>query len=261
MSPLVVLNQRPSRYSRGPEALDALDILLKEQMQRDPRLHLEYSAHELLHEISGHVRTLRKDAGLTQQELADKINVPQPFVAQLENPHSATHPSLTTLAKVAVALGRRLVVRFEDTSGSSSLDSGAGVRSSDVALADIPGHLRKESYVGESAIDRVDYALAAAEEGDADSDVDPNALGSLIIEGVSYNVYEDDQGHVRLHGVIPPDVTHLRLGDALYELQPMQVEGATNPCTVLIGLIDMGRFLAKHNMNPQDPPVTFERSK
>jgi hypothetical protein len=30
MPPLVMMNQRESRYSRGPEALDALEILLKE---------------------------------------------------------------------------------------------------------------------------------------------------------------------------------------------------------------------------------------
>jgi transcriptional regulator with XRE-family HTH domain len=240
-------------------------------------LHLEYSAHELLHEISGQVRALRKEAGLIQQGLADKINVPQSFVADLEHPHSAKHPSLTTLAKVAVALGRKLVVRFDNTSDSSSSDIAVGLRSFNVPLADIPGHLKTESYGGESAIERakspdtiddppedediVDYDLAAAEEGGADSDVDPNALGNLIIEGVSYNVSEDDQGYVRLHGIIPPDVTHLRLGDALYELKPIEVEGEANPCTVLIGLIDMGRFLDKHNMNPQESPVTFERNK
>jgi DNA-binding XRE family transcriptional regulator len=100
-------------HTSGPEALDELDVLIKEQIRLDPKLHLEYLTQELLHKISGQVRVLRKEAGLTQQELADKIDVPQSFIARLENPHTDKHPSLTTLAKVAAALGRKVVVRFQ----------------------------------------------------------------------------------------------------------------------------------------------------
>src|SRR5918992_3185175 len=119
------MTTRKSRYSRGPEALNEASALIKEKMQRDPRLRLEYLAHELLHEISEQLYALRKEVGLTQQELADKIDVPQSFIARLENPYTTNkHPSLPTLAKVAAALGRKLVVRFEKPSDSSSIDTG-----------------------------------------------------------------------------------------------------------------------------------------
>jgi transcriptional regulator with XRE-family HTH domain len=117
------MTTRKSRYSRGSEALNEAGALIKEKMQRDPRLRLEYLAHELLHEISEQLYALRKEAGLTQQELADKIDVPQSFIARLESSYTTNkHPSLPTLAKVAAALDRKVVVRFEKPPNSSTSD-------------------------------------------------------------------------------------------------------------------------------------------
>jgi transcriptional regulator with XRE-family HTH domain len=244
---------RKSRYSRGPEALDKADALIKEKMQRDPRSRLEYLAHELLHEISEQLYALRKEAGLTQQELADKIDVPQSFIARLESPYTTNkHPSLPTLAKVAAALGRKLVVRFEKTSEQSIPFSKGGKETYERAKSpEIQDHYKDE--------DIVEYDLAAAEEEGGHSGVESNVLGSLIIEGASYNVSEDDKGYVCLHGVIPPNVTHLHLGNTLYELKC--TEGEANLCTVLIGMVDMGNFLDKHNINHEDHPARFEYRK
>ena len=49
------------------------------------------------------IKELRKDAGLTQAQLAEKAGLPQSHISRLENAeHSATN---LTLAKIAAALG------------------------------------------------------------------------------------------------------------------------------------------------------------
>lgn len=53
--------------------------------------------------VSKRIRTLREDARLTQEELADKSSLPQSHISRLEN---AKHsPSRVTLEKIAAALG------------------------------------------------------------------------------------------------------------------------------------------------------------
>ncbi len=56
------------------------------------------------------VRWLRDQSGLTQAQLATRLRVSRPQIAKLENPKS--NPSISTLHKVAMALGRRLEVTF-----------------------------------------------------------------------------------------------------------------------------------------------------
>ena len=57
------------------------------------------------------VIAVRRQAGLTQQELAEKMGTTQPVIARLESGHA--QPSMRTLERLAKATGSRLVVRFE----------------------------------------------------------------------------------------------------------------------------------------------------
>lgn len=56
----------------------------------------------------------RKDAGLTQAQVAERMGTKAPAVARLENAlvTGAPSPSLNTLRKYAAALGKRLEVRL-----------------------------------------------------------------------------------------------------------------------------------------------------
>jgi transcriptional regulator with XRE-family HTH domain len=254
---------RKSRYTRGPEALDEAWALVKDRMQRDPRLRLEYLARELLHEISEQLYALRKEAGLTQQELADKINVPQSFIARLENPYTTNkHPSLPTLAKVAAALGRKLVVRFEKTSDflfpeEDKVDTIQSIPFSKSS--------RKETYERAKSPEARNLAtdknilLAAAEGQGTHSDDELDLLGNIVIDGTSYEISESEEGYVYLHGMIPSDVTHLRLGNTLYPLK--RKEDRADLYVIFIGALDMGEFLDKHDTSPENYPVTFERNE
>lgn len=52
--------------------------------------------------ISSRIRELRKKAGMTQTQLAEKAGIPQSHVSRLENGEHS--PSFTTLEKIAMAL-------------------------------------------------------------------------------------------------------------------------------------------------------------
>jgi DNA-binding XRE family transcriptional regulator len=58
---------------------------------------------------------LREKCGFTQSQLAAKVGTTQAGISRLENPNYRNY-SLTTLEKVATALGARLKVELEDTS-------------------------------------------------------------------------------------------------------------------------------------------------
>lgn len=61
------------------------------------------------------ITELREKCGLTQAQLADKVGTTQAGISRLENPNYRNY-SLTTLEKVAVALGARLRVELEEES-------------------------------------------------------------------------------------------------------------------------------------------------
>ena len=54
-------------------------------------------------EIGNNIKTLRKNAGLTQAQLAEKINVDSKYISRLETGSSTA--SIATISKLAGALG------------------------------------------------------------------------------------------------------------------------------------------------------------
>lgn len=61
--------------------------------------------------IGGLVRDARRQAGISQSELARRLKVPRSAVCRLEN--RAANVGVLTLARVAEALGFHLVIRIE----------------------------------------------------------------------------------------------------------------------------------------------------
>ena len=60
----------------------------------------------------------RSRAGLTQEELAERMGTTQPVVARLES--GRIRPSTRTLERLAQATGSRLIIRFEPQSRRES---------------------------------------------------------------------------------------------------------------------------------------------
>ncbi len=79
---------------------------------RDDREFMrEYDALEEEFALAAALIKARSDAGLTQEELAQRMGTTQSVIARLEGGKS--RPSTTTLAKLAKATGTRLRVSFE----------------------------------------------------------------------------------------------------------------------------------------------------
>lgn len=56
--------------------------------------------------VGGNVRRLRRERGLTQEQLAEASGYPQQMISELEN--GKGNPTLTSLADLARALGASL---------------------------------------------------------------------------------------------------------------------------------------------------------
>lgn len=66
-------------------------------------------------EIATRMSKARVGAGVTQVEMARRMNTTQPAIARLESGRRL--PSMRTLARFAAAVGRRLVVDFQEIRG------------------------------------------------------------------------------------------------------------------------------------------------
>jgi len=71
-----------------------------------------------------YLRERREKAGLTQQDLADRLECQQPAIARLES--GGVSPNLTTLRRIAEALDLRLELRM--VSREEAFNTGAPFR-------------------------------------------------------------------------------------------------------------------------------------
>jgi len=84
---------------------------LKARILENPEAQAEYEAQAPEFELASELISARARAGLTQAELAQRMNTTQSTIARLES--GRTLPSMRTLARFAEATGSRAVVRLE----------------------------------------------------------------------------------------------------------------------------------------------------
>lgn len=80
------------------------DDYLEKRLQ-DPELRSNFEAENLRFESAVVLLKAREDAGLTQRELAKRVDVPQSTIARIER---GNNTSVDTLSKIANALGKKL---------------------------------------------------------------------------------------------------------------------------------------------------------
>lgn len=100
------------------------DDFLQEQLQR-PGVAQEFYRLKPFYDLAGQLLLLRKQRGLSQQELAEKANTTQAVVSRLEN--VAVHCSLESVIRLADALGAVLEVNLtplEEMNAAGSTDEG-----------------------------------------------------------------------------------------------------------------------------------------
>jgi len=84
---------------------------LKASLLRDPEVRREYDALEEEFALIAEVAKARLRAGLSQAELAKRMNTTQSTIARLESGRGK--PSTRTLSRFAKATGHRLKISFE----------------------------------------------------------------------------------------------------------------------------------------------------
>jgi ribosome-binding protein aMBF1 (putative translation factor) len=89
---------------------DALKIL-QQMTSEDPEMEEMIKESGLNAELAQLIYHARTQAGLTQQQLADRIGTKQSVIARLEDAEYEGH-SLSMLQKIAIALNQRLEVHL-----------------------------------------------------------------------------------------------------------------------------------------------------
>ena len=89
---------------------------LHEKWGRDPEYQAAYDALQPEFELARSLIEARMGAGLTQAQLAKRMETTQSVVARLES--GRVHLSTRTLEKVAQSTGTRLRISFERTVGA-----------------------------------------------------------------------------------------------------------------------------------------------
>lgn len=84
---------------------------VKKMLLQSPEAQYEYDGLKVFYDIKREIIRLRIEQGLSQKELADRINTKQSAISRLESGNY--NPSLEFLTKVASALGKELHISFQ----------------------------------------------------------------------------------------------------------------------------------------------------
>ena len=129
--------------STRPE-LDALRRAVDSAVESNPEAGTRFVAAKAALKVAQSIRQLRAAEGLSQDELARRMGVSQPFIARLESGTSDKKPSFETLAKVARAFGRELSIHFVEPAAAGETTEGLF---EPIDLGDNPGLLEAQSAV------------------------------------------------------------------------------------------------------------------
>ena len=90
----------------------------KKKALKNPEVREEYEALSPAYDLRRKLIALRKAAGLTQEELAERLHTNKSNISRLESANSRISPTLTTLEAYAEAVGYRVEVNFRPVSHS-----------------------------------------------------------------------------------------------------------------------------------------------
>jgi ribosome-binding protein aMBF1 (putative translation factor) len=88
-----------------------------ERLQRSATRNA-YNDARRAYQLGQEVRALREAMGLSQRELAERMGTTQSVIARLEG--GGSRPSLTTLERIAEALGMTIEVHFKEPEAAAS---------------------------------------------------------------------------------------------------------------------------------------------
>jgi ribosome-binding protein aMBF1 (putative translation factor) len=88
---------------------EAVQILRNRYVKDDPQRKASVEAERVNAQVARMIHDLRKDAGLTQKELAELVNTTQSVISRLEDADYEGH-SLSMLSRIAEALKQKMTV-------------------------------------------------------------------------------------------------------------------------------------------------------
>ena len=97
--------------------MDDLDKYIQKRKERDPAFAEGYDSGFQEFLVGALLKEAREAAGVTQEELATAIQTKKSVISRLEN--QASDARVSTLRKVAQALGKELVIELREPSPKS----------------------------------------------------------------------------------------------------------------------------------------------
>jgi transcriptional regulator with XRE-family HTH domain len=92
--------------------MDDLDKYVQKRKQQDPEFAVDYESGYQEFLVGTLLKEARVSAGVTQEDLANAIHTKKSVISRLEN--QASDARVSTLRKVAHALGRELVIELRE---------------------------------------------------------------------------------------------------------------------------------------------------
>lgn len=84
----------------------------KKKALANPKARTEYESLAAAYGLRRNLIKLRKEAGLTQEALAEKLHTKKSNISRLENVNSKISPKLSTIEEYAKAVGYNLQIKF-----------------------------------------------------------------------------------------------------------------------------------------------------
>jgi DNA-binding XRE family transcriptional regulator len=85
----------------------------KTKALQNPKVKEEYEALAPAYQLRKSLVALRKEAGLTQSELAEIMHTQKSNISRLESVSAKSSPKISTLEEYAKAVGYKLKINFE----------------------------------------------------------------------------------------------------------------------------------------------------
>ena len=90
---------------------DAVEILHRRYVEGNPEMEALLEEERTHAEVAARIYEVRKEAGLSQRELAKRVGTTASVICQLENADYEGH-SLAMLRRIAAALNKRVKISF-----------------------------------------------------------------------------------------------------------------------------------------------------
>ncbi len=92
------------------ERVDFSDF--KKEALKDSEVREEYEKLKPIFELRRQLIALRKNAGLTQEEVAERLHTKKSNISRLESANSKSSPRLSTIEEYAHAMGYEVKIDF-----------------------------------------------------------------------------------------------------------------------------------------------------